>query len=234
MPTQYPLTAGELASNCWPPDPQTLYNEMFAKGYLSLNLSAPVISSSTPSTTDRDKVWFKIDGSGRPVGQFIFQGGKWIWPHEVPAGGSMRQMWVGSAAALVTYDGGTAGTVSDASGPMWEIDTDFEGRSPMGVGTIPGKTLSPTTIAVGDDLGTAEHTQVEGEVGAHVHEVQLDVQNADGGSGVTALSDNFSTNERQTDTELNQAQGDVTPMNILHPVRGVYMIKRSSRIYRVG
>jgi hypothetical protein len=36
-----------------------------------------VISSTTPSVDDQDKVWIKLDGGGRPIGTFLFYAGNW-------------------------------------------------------------------------------------------------------------------------------------------------------------
>ena len=57
------------------------------------------------------------------------------------------------------------------SGPSWEIDTQFEGRVPIGVGTIPGTTTPVITTVVEDAVGNGEHTltEAEGATGVHTH-----------------------------------------------------------------
>lgn len=235
MPTQYQITPGTLAPNCYPADPQTLINEAMEKSFVTIDLTGIVRQQATPAATDRDKLWIKVDASDKPVGQFVFAAGAWIWEHPVPPNSDFRWLWVGSEVALQTIDGGAAVAVSDTTGPFWEVDHDFDGRSPMGPGTIPGKTIAPLSIAVGGELGEAEHTQVEAEVGEHTHESQFDLQNADSGSGVNALNTADPTsNEFQVETQVNQAQANVTPMNVIHPVRGIFLVKRTTRIYRTG
>ena len=82
--------------------------------------------------------------------------------------------WRLICAALKDYDGGngcTSSTVTSTQGAMWEEDTDFVGRVPIGAGLIPGTTTPAITTAVGDPTGVAEHTltEAEGGVGVHTH-----------------------------------------------------------------
>ena len=37
-----------------------------------------VTSSSTPAPEDQDKLWLKLDGSGNPIGFFLYIGGDWV------------------------------------------------------------------------------------------------------------------------------------------------------------
>src|SRR4051812_28930461 len=41
------------------------------------SLTFYVVGSSTPSVDDQDKIWHKLDGSGRPVGTFKYYSGSW-------------------------------------------------------------------------------------------------------------------------------------------------------------
>lgn len=232
MATNYPLSAGTLASDCWPATPQLLYDEMFHRGYVQLDIQGTVISATVPDSTDRDKLWIKVDGSGFPVGQFIYSGGVWIWPHVCPPSGSERRIWVGSLVSLVTYDGGAAGTVAAAGGPMWEEDTAFAGRSPMGVGTLP---ISGTAITVGNQFGEDSHTMLEAEIAAHTHDVGTlarPMLRTGGGAPTLAPAGGATVSEEVVTSDTGT--GSATPMPILHPVLGVYIIKRTARIYHVG
>jgi len=45
----------------------------------------------------------------------------------------VRWWYVGDLANVDTLDGGESGTVSATTGPFWELDTDFAGKSIIGV-----------------------------------------------------------------------------------------------------
>lgn len=99
--------------------------------------------SSTPIPENRIYPWLNsTDGLW-----YLFQFGLWTTPHPVPASSAFRQLWVDSEAALETVDGGSAGTVTTITGPFWQVDHAFDGRMPIGPGTIPG-TDPARTVAV--------------------------------------------------------------------------------------
>lgn len=234
MPTTLPLQAVSLASNCWPADPQTLINEFTDKGAaVSSDLQGVIIRSTKPAEIDQDKMWIKVDGSTQPEGQFVFGGGSWIWPHEVPAAGPERRLYVGTAASIDTYDGGSAGAVTDRTGPFWEIDTDFQARMPLGVGTLP---VSGTVVSVTDTGGVDEHTLAEENIPEHDHGMPL-------GSGEmrTAVAPGSGNNNDDAvsggglvsyDTFTAFGQAAPTPLNNTPPYVGCYFLKRTARVYR--
>ena len=233
----YPLIPGTLASNCWPADPQTLYNEMFAKGVAQVTGGAIVgviASQTTPSASNRDKLWLKLDGSDRPTRLYYYASGAWLSPHPVPYSGNERRLYVGSAASLITYDEGTNTAVSATSGPFWEIDTDFEARSPIGVGTLPG---TSTSLAVGDNFGEEQHTQTAAEVGIHTHDVTITGKSLGGSTTIPArviVDDDYLIDVDDADGGLATANAGGDPFNVVHPVRAVYFIKRTARQFYVG
>lgn len=113
---------------------------MFQLGYAELgDITGIIISESAPAAEDRDKAWIKLV-AGAPAYPYpaVWFNGHWVIRHPLPGESSLRQIWVGSSVDLETFDGGQAGAVGVASGPMWEIDTAFAGRVPIGAGTIPG------------------------------------------------------------------------------------------------
>lgn len=226
----YPLIPGTLASDCWPASPQTFYNEMFAKGYVQLSIVGVVISATVPAVADRNKLWAKVDGGAQPTGYFIYAGGLWLQPHPVPASSSVRQLWVGAEADLVTYDGGVAGVVSAASGPFWEVDHDFDARFPVGPGTTAGGTI----IGVGDTGGEDAHTLTVAELPAHTHPPLVGTQYAMDNDGGTGAGTNASTADGLTEADTTGATGDGDPHNTLPPYRGAFVIKRTARIFYVG
>ena len=161
MPTNYPITAGTLASSCYPSDPQTLNNEMMAKAFVTLNIEGVIVQQTTPNATDQDKIWFKLDAGDLPVGWFKYQGGQWVRPHDIAANDKRLYMFTGSSAEVNTLDGGTAIVVSDTTGPFWEIESLFETRMPIGVGTLPD---SGTALSVGDQGGEEQHELTAAEL----------------------------------------------------------------------
>lgn len=229
MATNYPLIPGTLASDCYPASPQTLYNEMFAKGVCQLASGAIVgvyPSQTAPGIGDRDKLWIKLDASDRALGAYMYAGGLWVWKHPCPAGGFERRLFVGSTADLATYDGGTNTAVSDVTGPMWEVDTNFAARFPVGVGT----TANGTVINVTNTGGEDEHTLTVDEMPAHTHtasSVWLNTWPAgtnELGGGVDATAG----------AVTNANTGGDDPHNNLPPYYGCYIIKRTARIFWVG
>lgn len=255
MPTLYPLTPGTLASNCYPATPQELYNEMFEKGGVSLDIVGVIKSASAPTATNRDKLWIKLDGSNRPVGHFIWQGGLWIWPHDTPASGSERRIWVGTTGALETYDGGATGTVGDASGPMWDVDTAFDGRALIGQGTIPDTSPARTIAVTGtsDSLGGIGNwlktllrvelpnfrlklfgSTEEGEPAANPDGDSVIAQRLNVDSD--AQSYDMAEDEVSSDPTIGvtDALGSGQAFVQAPPFYGIYVIKRTARIFRVG
>lgn len=230
--SNYPLIPGTLASNCWPSTPQALYNEMFAKGVAQVpGLAGVVASETTPVPGDRDKVWFQLDGAGVLVRPYYFASGEWLAAHPDEPSSGKRILFVGDAANIDTLDGGEAGTVSDTTGPFWEIDTEFAARFPIGVGTTAGG----TGIAVTDKGGEDEHTLTEAEIPAHTHGPDDTTVTAFAGvSSTTGAQDGATVANGLTNFSLTGATGGGEAHNNLPPYYGVYFIKRTARRYWIG
>lgn len=45
-----------------------------------------VMSSSIPAVDDQDKIWFKLDGAGRPLGAYKYYSGNWVRVYPFPVG----------------------------------------------------------------------------------------------------------------------------------------------------
>ncbi len=242
MPTiGVPLNIGQLPYTCYPADPQTLYADMFNRARaLYPSITGVIISATAPAAADNDKLWIKTSG-GAPVGQFIRYNAQWVWPHEVPASGNERRIWVGDLTSLDTYDGGEAGAVGDASGPFWTRDTAWNDRMLIGV----GPTLA---AAVATNYGNADASIVltESQLPAHRHYVAANV-NVSGNpepTGANQMADNAGGTGQEnyilqgTSTDATVARSSATgtdaPVNILNPCRSAYIIQRTARIYRRG
>lgn len=181
---------------------------------------------------------------------YVFNG---VWRSPNNYNTNERRLWVGDLTQLVTYDGGTAGTVSPTTGPMWIEATEFQGRSPMGVGNIPS-TTGPVAITVTQQYGVGEYTLTDanGAVGSHTHLFGLRNPSGDdayfsmlgaptttpnyqssyitGSNGVIIA--NQTTADLQTLKSGSGGAGNTpTPFSIVHPVVGTYIIKPSGRQY---
>ena len=227
---------GSLPSGyCWPSSPQTYANDIVAliTSYVNGEFSSLVMSESAPDSDYNDLPWIKVDSSNSLIGLFTFSAdaAAWARTHPIEASSDVRQIWVGSEADLKTYDGGEDTTVTVSTGPFWEIDTDFEFRFPLGVGTSPGG----TAVAVGQTGGEEEHTLTVAELPEHTHDAIWDKQDADGGGQL-----NFPYNGTDHDagegeiTRATESTGDGDAHSIMPPYRGVYFIKRTARIFIRG
>jgi hypothetical protein len=174
--------------------------------------------------------------------------GWWLSPNPEAASGDARRIWVGTltgAGSLEEYDGGESGVASASAGVMWERDTDFDDRIPIGVGALTDATQA------GVDAGAATHTltEAEGATGVHTHGFG---KYLNGAAGLSSVGNNtvpsytgsvvqgIAGASTAPDTTANlftlpsgAAGAGVTPaaFSVLPPVRGVYIIKRSARIY---
>lgn len=174
---------------------------------------------------------------------YSYVSGAWVTPHPSAPGGDERRLFIGSLVALQTYDGGAVGAVGDAAGPMWEEDTAFQGRSPMGPGAIP--TSNPAkTLSVAEQYGEGAHTQTVEEVGPHNHPLAADADITNTGGTIKVVS----TGVGGPGLARGETAPEVTPLsvgpntytstqqaaNVIHPVLGIYVIKRTARIFLRG
>lgn len=207
---------------------------MFAKisgqSYYNVGATKPAVQfQAYPWLNTTDGRWYQFSG-------------QWISPHpwQYATSLGLRLEWEGTEADLKLFDGGDAGALSSVSGPMWEIDHNYDGRSSMGPGTIP--TSNPSKVlAVTEDFGEGAHQMTIEEVGPHIHPLQteasitnaggtIDVVNTGvGGPGLQIGLTGVATNvlEVLANTYATTQQN----MPVIHPVRGCYKIRRTTRIY---
>jgi hypothetical protein len=117
------------------------------RGFLPGNFSTVNFGSSEPTVENRDKPWDKVFADGRPDRIYHYYNGKWVAPHWAPASGKMLVQWTGTPTELETFEGGTAGTISDTTGPFWTIETAFVDKIPIGVGPIAALNTDVNKIA---------------------------------------------------------------------------------------
>ena len=226
------LNAGTLPTSCYPSSPQQLYNSMFSLGSaLAPDLTGVVISDTTPSANDQDKAWIKTN-AGDPVYPFpfVYSNGAWLAPHPCPAASDERRLWVGTAGDITLYDGGDSGTAGIASGPMWAIDDDFAAKFLVGPGTMP----STATVTVGTNGGNETHVLTQAELPdlnfrASIKAGQAD--NLDSDNSQVLCSNDAAVNPYTLEVPSG---GSGTAFSLLPPYRGIYVIKRTARIYYRG
>jgi hypothetical protein len=66
-PAMHPQTFGEACR----------FIDQLLRGTLQGSYIPYVIGSTTPTVQDQDKLWFRLDGSGRPLGLFYYYSGSW-------------------------------------------------------------------------------------------------------------------------------------------------------------
>ena len=193
--------------------------------------------SSTPSVDNQIYPWIDNDGNW-----WVHNSGYWARKHPSPAAGNERRLWVGTPSELESYDGGDGSAYSgnNFTGAMWEIDTAFEGKFPVGVGAFSGSgsvSVNGTTTSTGVS-GEDKHQLIIAELPDHTHqisskrsanmevygssEITVDVLGTVPSTGVT-ISDGPGYNPEN--------QGEGISHNNLPPFYGVYVIKRTGRVY---
>jgi hypothetical protein len=165
-----------LPFRCYPDDPQEFANALFSQAvaFVQGQFAGTYQGTTEPPIDQRDKTWLHT-GNQR---QYNWNNtlGLWVRKFDAVIDSRKKVVWGGLAADIPTLDGGTPGAVGDCTGPLWEIDTIFEGRTLVGVGTIPTSGIDgdpDTVVAVGDTGGEGAHilTEEEGGGGEHIHAI---------------------------------------------------------------
>ena len=216
---------------------QAAFNSTVGNSFFNTGASAPAVNNQIFPWFDNDGQWW------------IFSGGVWTRENPIPPNSGERKIWVGTISDLQAYDGGdgTAATPSTYVGAMWEVDTLFDARFPVGVGAFAASgsvavtgTTTSTSIA-----GEDKHALTIAELAAHTHDVAIKVFGhggedgarvaADGGTSSNTLTNNttvFPTSTLDPDVAASSiSTGGDTAHNNLPPFYGVYFIKRTARAY---
>jgi len=236
------LIPGTLTNTCYPSDPQDLNSDIISKASVSLSSSSFTIivtSATVPALTDRDKLWYNTNDNRI----YAWTGGAWLHKHPYDPASLVRQWWTGTLVQLQTFDGGDVAAAGSASGPMWEEDTDYQGRLALHAGTLP---TSGSSVTIGDEGGLDQITLTSENTPEHTHDGKGYVRIANGNqssdpSGLT--DDGFHENSAHTHgsetnafdeigirtTTINETHGEA--FDSLNPYRAGIWIKRTSREY---
>jgi len=240
------LTAPSLPANYCPASYQKLANDIIGGTQATFNSTIGNsffnFGPTYPAINNRIYPWLDENGQW-----WIYDQGFWLRKNPVTAAYE-RRIYVGTTTDLLSYDGGDGtATATSTTGPMWEVDTEFEARFPVGVGAfvasgavaVLGKTTS-TSIA-----GEDQHKLTIPELAAHTHDVAIKVfghggedgdrSAADGGTTSNTVTNNTtifpsSTIDPDLDAKAVSVGGDIAHNN-LPPFYGVYFIKRTIRVY---
>lgn len=230
------IQPGTLSTTCYPNSPQDLYVEMVQKlvAFLSTTFAGIYADSSEPPADQRDKAWFHTGVQKL----YWYYNGNWVRKYEVPANSQMEGIWSDTPDNLALYMGGNAGAVGDMTGPFWEVDHDFDGRTLLGPGQLPDN--ASITIALDDAGGESRHSLTSDEMPPHTHKFTVIAQNSSGGgSGALTGGENNNPNDGQYSgtTESTGGTGSpvaVSPHNTLPPYRSRYVVKRTARVYCIA
>jgi len=216
-PTNYQQLANDVISGT-----QANFNSAIGNSFFNYGPTTPALNNQVYPWLDENGNWW------------IFQSGYWLRQHPIAAGSAERRIYVGTTTDLQTYDGGNTNAPSNWSGPMWEVDTLFEARFPVGAGTfaasgvvsVNGTTTS--TAVAGED----KHTLVTSEMPSHTHQI-LDqyINLTQRGSADTSVFSATNRSEGVANLLPTTSSGGDAAHNNLPPFYGVYFIKRTSRVY---
>ena len=218
------LQAGSVPTETCFESIQQLYNTFVnnTTAYVAGGYSLFNYGDSTPSVDDQDRPWIRTIG-GKPDRIYSFISGKWISKHPIPVGSYVRQMWVGDAAQLKTYDGGADVDPNPMAGPFWEIDTAMSARFPVGVGDF--------AASVNDKGGEKNTTLEEKNLPPHTHDLKYTDRAYANGSqdtGEGSFVAGANTVNGMITAGLGQSSESFTN---LPPYYSVYFIKRTVREY---
>ncbi len=230
-----PVQPGSLLPNACYTSEQSRLNDFAAhlNAALSGGLAFYNYGDTKPDPSLQSYPWLRtVDG------RWYSYSGKWkasVGTYDT----NERRWFAGSLTDLITYDGGDSGSPSTESGPMWQEDTDFIGRSPMHPGLIPETAaFFSKTLAVGENYGDGSHAQTVAEMAAHTHSPDPTLAdsfwghaapgspatgNMGGGGDSIKLSQTASTGGTGATPNV------VNSMSLVQPSRGLYCIKRTNR-----
>jgi len=99
---------------CYPPDYNALLDELTTGGGISGTVpdnagGGIFVGSSPPGSSLTNKVWYKVDGAGRPLGVYMFYNGNWRKIYTGAAIGEIRMFWYYSGLIDGTGRGNVGG-----------------------------------------------------------------------------------------------------------------------------
>lgn len=232
MPSVTPVTLipGTLpyADNCYPTNPQTLNADIVTRiqAFLSETFPGVYVGDSAPPADQRNRIWFNT----LVTKWYQWRAPDWMRMYDEPANSKREMIWNDTPAALETYGGGSAGAVGSDTGPLWEIDHDFDGRTLVGPGVIPGSAPA-ITVALDDEGGAYQQTILQANLPAVDLLAAIKAGQADGfdtDNSEVLGNPSSAVNDFTLHVPLG---GSGTPLVTQPPYRGRYVAKRTARIW---
>jgi hypothetical protein len=216
-PLNYQSLANDIISGT-----QATFNSSIGNSFFNYGASTPALNNQVyPWLDEKGNWWVRVNGY-------------WARQHPILVNSPERRIFVGTAADVLSYDGGDGTAVaSQMAGPMWEVDTAFDARFPVGVGafaasgTVNVNGTTTTTSVAGED----QHLLTTAEIPSHTHSMTWDSQDTAGGNQLKTLYLGPDANVPNDITKNTGSTGGDTAHNNLPPFYGVYFIKRTIREY---
>lgn len=134
-----------------------------------------VFGADTPAVEDQDKVWERIDASGRPIGRYVFYDGNWRREYAVGIGAIMMYSGDPNLDFSETGGRGTIGGMFDG----WNLANGENGTENLSDRFIVGAKMDDLAVGYPEGNGPWK-TTVTGEStqsGDGVHEITLTAAN---------------------------------------------------------
>lgn len=226
LPTGYCPTSYQDLTNTIISGTVGTFNSNIGNTFFNTGSSAPAVQYQIYPWLDDTGLWW------------VFRGGYWARIHPVSPTSSERRIFIGSTNDLLSYDGGdgSSSTPTDYTGAMWEVDTAFEAKFPVGAGTF----ANSGVVSVGDSTtstsvtGEDQHTLTTAEMPSHSHLMVFDKQDTAGGDQLNTVYNGTDAGGTADGVQKDtNATGGGGAHNNLPPFYGVYFIKRTARTYYV-
>lgn len=179
-----------------------------------------VTGSTTPAVEDQDKIWFKYDSSGRPVGIYKYYSGSWRRVYAEPLGSS--KIFTGDPTGL--FDGTGLGIIN-TEWDGWAFcngqngTVDFTDRFPVG-GVFTGGVWKSSVVGTAAETGGVSTITLTSDTTWQAAAPELDVGRwtADNPSSSSVNGDFYGITETSPDnstTLIGAVEGNQSPDPII-------------------